>query len=408
MESGRLIAALTRMTRDLGLAEDLAQDALVAALEQWPAAGIPPNPGAWLMAAAKYRAIDHFRRGQMIDRKHEELVRELELSESGAPDLGSRMDDFIDDDLLRLIFIACHPILSTESQAALTLRLVCGLTTEQIARAFLATETTIAQRIVRAKKALGASHAPFEIPRGDEFHRRLSSVLQVIYLIFNEGYTATSGPDWFRPTLCEEALRIGRVLATLTSEEPEVLGLVALMEIQASRSAARLDENGRPVLLLEQKREKWDWLLIQHGLEALDRAHRLNREKGIYQLQAEIAACHARARTADETNWPHITALYDELVERLPSPVVKLSRAVAIGMAFGPEAGLELVDSLELEPALRNYHLLPSVRGDFLQKVGRFSEAAAEFERAASLTDNTCESDLLLDRARKCRLKVSN
>ncbi|HEY8196571.1 MAG TPA: RNA polymerase sigma factor [Gemmatimonadales bacterium] len=400
MESARLIAGLTRIVRDVGVAEDLAQDALVAALEKWPEAGVPDNPGAWLMATAKHRAIDLLRRGQMLARKHQEVGHELEArQEMAVPDLDAALDDDIGDDLLRLVFISCHPVLSTEARVALTLRLLGGLTTEEIARAFLVPAPTVAQRIVRAKRTLAEAKVPFEVPRGAELAARVSSVLEVLYLIFNEGYTATAGDDWMRPALCEDALRLGRIVAGLAPEEPEVHGLVALMEIQASRARARVGQSGEPVLLLEQDRGRWDQLLIHRGLVALERAEALGDTPGPYALQAAIAACHARAHTADETDWQRIASLYDALAELVPSPVVALNRAVAIGMAFGPAAGLELVDSLTEEPALENYHLLPSVRGDLLAKLGRTEEAREQFERAASLTRNVRERDLLLERA---------
>jgi RNA polymerase sigma factor (sigma-70 family) len=387
----------------VGRAEELAQDALVAALEQWPESGIPENPGAWLMATAKHRAIDHFRRAALIGRKHEELTRDLAERENAVPDLAAAMDDSIGDDLLRLVFIACHPVLSTEARVALTLRLLGGLTTDEIARAFLVAEPTIAQRIVRAKRTLADARVPFEVPRGAEFTSRLSSVLQVIYLVFNEGYSATAGDDWMKPSLCEEALRIGRILAGLAPTEPEVHGLVALMEIQASRSRARVGASGEPVLLFDQDRGQWDQLLIHRGLAALERVEQLGGTRGPYAIQAAIAACHARARTPDETNWARIVALYGDLAEVGPSPVVELNRAVAVGMAFGPAAGLELVDRLQDEPTLRAYHLLPSIRGDFLKKLGRTEEARGEFERAASMTHNSRERRLLVERARACR-----
>jgi RNA polymerase sigma factor (sigma-70 family) len=397
MESAKLIAGLARIVRDVGVAEDLAHDALVAALEQWPEAGIPRNPGAWLMATAKHRAIDHVRRHPMLERKHHELGYAIE---SNRPDtataLNTALDDDIGDDLLRLVFTACHPVLSTEARVALTLRLLGGLTTAEIARAFLTPEPTIAQRIVRAKKTLAKEQIPFEVPRGAERDPRLASVLEVIYLIFNEGYSATAGDDWMRPALCEEALRLGRVVAELAPLEPEVHGLVALMEIQASRARAR----GEPILLLEQNRARWDQLLIRRGLAALDRAEALVDRRGPYVLQAAIAACHARARVAAETDWTRIVALYGELAERMPSPVVELNRAVAVSMASGPQAGLALVDALTSVPALAGYHLLPSVRGDLLAKLGRHEEARAEFERAATLTRNGRERELLLGRAR--------
>ncbi|MBV9926194.1 MAG: RNA polymerase sigma factor [Acidobacteria bacterium] len=399
IESARLIAGLARVVRDMGLAEELAQDALVTALERWPESGVPDNPGAWLMAAAKHRAVDLLRRRAMLDRKHEELGRELEALERTAPDFDAALDDPIGDDLLRLIFTACHPLLSKEARAALTLRLLGGLTTAEIARAFLTPEPTIAQRIVRAKRTLSEAGVPFEVPRGAELEARLSSVLEIVYLIFNEGYAATEGKDWVRPALCEEALRLGRVLAELAPAEPEVHGLVALMEIQASRLRARVGSGGEPVLLLEQDRGRWDWLLIGRGLAALARAERLGDEPGPYVLQASIAACHARARAAAETDWARIAALYGELGRVVPSPVVELNRAVAVGMAEGPAAGLSIVDGLRSEPALKSYHLLPAVRGDLLAKLGRDREARAEFERAASLTRNAREREVLRGRA---------
>src|SRR5215213_6735533 len=400
LESARLIASLTRMVHDVGLAEDLAQGALVAALEQWPQSGIPEKPGAWLMTTAKHHAIDQIRRNIRLERKTEQLGRDLELQqEPGVPEPEVDEEGDMGDDLLRLIFIACHPILSKEARLALTLRLLGGLSTDEIARAFLVPEPTIAQRIVRAKRTLSEAHVPFEVPVGDERAVRLSSVLEVIYLIFNEGYSATSGDDWVRPGLCEDALRLGRILAELAPAEPEVHGLVALMEIQASRLAARVSPSGEPVLLLDQNRARWDHLLIRRGLAALARAERLNEERGPYVLQAAIAACHARARAADQTDWTRIAELYRELAERTPSPVVELNRAVAVAMAHGPAAGLELVDALTAEPTLKSYHLLPSVRGDFLKKLGRLDEARAEFERAASLTQNARERKLLRDRA---------
>ena len=403
IESAKLIAGLTRIVKDVGLAEDLAQDALVAALEQWPTSGVPDNPGAWLMAIAKRRAIDVLRRGPMLDRKHAEIGHDLESKqESPEPELAEALDDEVGDDLLRLVFIACHPVLSTEARVALTLRLLGGLTTDEIARAFLVAEPTIAQRIVRAKRTLSDAGVPFEVPRGDERAARLSSVLEVIYLVFNEGYSATAGDDWMRPQLCEDALRLGRILAELMPAEPEVHGLVALMEIQASRSRARTKPNGEPILLMDQDRSRWDRLLIRRGLAALERAERLGATQGPYALQAAIAACHARAQGADDTDWQRIAALYFALAELTPSPIVELNRAVAIGMAFGPAAGLALVDTLTSERALENYHLLPSVRGDLLTKLGRFDEARAEFERAAALTRNERERALLLDRAAEC------
>jgi RNA polymerase sigma-70 factor, ECF subfamily len=403
IESPRLIAGLARIVRDIGVAEDLAQDALVAALQQWPESGVPRNPGAWLMAAAKHRAIDYFRRGKRLERKHEELGREIEAERPDtAAELAAAMDDDVGDDLLRLIFTACHPVLTTEARAALTLRMLGGLTTDEIARAFLVPEATMAQRIVRAKKTLSDAKVPFEVPRGAELVARLSSVLEVLYLVFNEGYSATAGDDWMRPALCDDALRLGRILAELAPREPEVHGLVALMEIQASRAHARVGPSGQPVLLLDQDRSRWDQLLIRRGLAALARADALGGAIGPYALQAAIAACHARARTADETDWPRIVELYGALVGIVPTPVVELNRAVAVSMAFGPAAGLELVDTLTSEPSLRQYHLLPSVRGDLLLKLGRGKEARAEFERAASLTRNARERTLLLERAASC------
>jgi RNA polymerase sigma-70 factor, ECF subfamily len=403
IESARIIAGLARFVRDVGLAEELAQDALVAALEQWPQSGIPDNPGAWLMAAAKNRAIDLWRRNKRLEVKHAELGRELQAQqEMAVPNFEAALDDDIGDDLLRLVFISCHPVLATEARVALTLRLLGGLTTDEIARAFLAPEPTIAQRIVRAKRTLADERVPFEVPRGSELASRLSSVLEVIYLIFNEGYSATAGDDWMRPGLCEDALRLGRILAELAPKEPEVHALVALMEIQASRSAARTGPLGEPILLLDQNRGLWDQLLIRRGLAALDRAAKLSGARGPYALQAAIAACHARARTPRETDWPRIVELYEELGRLMPSPVVELNRAVAVAMASGPAAGLEIVDAVVSEPSLKAYHLLPSVRGDFLFKLGRFAEAQLEFERAALLTRNTRERDLLLDRAKAC------
>ncbi len=403
IESAKLIAGLARMVRDVGLAEDLAQDALVAALEQWPKSGIPNNPGAWLMAAAKHRAIDVWRRNTLLQRKHEELGYEAEIQQERAmPDLDAALDDDIGDDLLRLVFTACHPVLSTEARVALTLRLLGGLTTEEIARAFLVSETTVAQRIVRAKRILADKRVPFEVPRGPERAARLSSVLEVIYLVFNEGYSATAGEDWIRPALCEDALRLGRILAELVPQEPEVHGLVALMEIQASRSRARVGPSGEPILLFDQNRALWDQLLIRRGLAALDRAEQLGGARGPYALQAAIAACHARARAPEDTDWPRITRLYADLAALTPSPIVELNRAVALSMAFGPAAGLELVDELRSEPSLAGYHLLPSVRGDLLRKLGRLDEAREEFERAASLTRNARERELLIGRAHAC------
>jgi RNA polymerase sigma factor (sigma-70 family) len=406
IESPRLIAGLARITRDIGAAEDLAHDALVAALEQWPTEGVPSNPGAWLMAAAKHRAIDLVRRRSLLDRKHSELGRELEeKQEKSVPDYASALDDDIGDDLLRLIFTSCHPVLSTEAQLALTLRLIGGLTTNEIARAFLLPEPAIAQRIVRAKRTLADAHVPYEVPRGAELSERLANVLQVIYLIFNEGYSATAGDEWHRPALCEDALRLGRILAELASSEPEVHGLVALMEIQASRTRARVSPTGEPILMLEQNRALWDQLLIHRGLGALARAEELSRAMGSfgpYTLHAAIAACHARALTADATDWPRIAALYSALAYVAPSPIVELNRAVAVGMAEGPAAGLAIIDAIADDPALKSYHLLPSVRGDLLRKLGRVSEARADFERAAALTQNARERDFLLARAATC------
>ena len=400
IESARLIAGLARIVRDVGLAEELAQDALVVALEKWPEAGVPDNPGAWLMATAKNRALDRLRRGKLVERKHQEIGRDLEARQGlAAAELVAAIDDDIGDDLLRLMFTACHPVLSTEARVALTLRLLGGLTTEEIARAFLVPEPTIAQRIVRAKRTLAEARVPFEVPRGDERAARLASVLGVIYLVFNEGYAATAGDDWMRPGLCEDALRLGRILAELAPGEPEVHGLVALMEIQASRAAARVGPSGEPVLLLDQDRSRWDYILVRRGLAALARAEALGGTLGAYALQAAIAACHARARTAAETDWLRIAALYDALAQLMPSPIVDLNRAVAVGMAFGPAAGLDLADALVAEPSLKSYHLLPAVRGDLLAKLGRFAEARTEFERAASLTRNARERDLLLSRA---------
>jgi len=399
VESARLIASLTRLVRDVGLAEDLAQGALVAALEQWSQTGIPDNPGAWLMTTAKHHAIDQIRRNVRLERKTEEMGRDLELE--GAIGVPEQMDSDEDmgDDILRLIFIACHPILSKEARLALTLRLLGGLTTDEIARAFLVPEPTIAQRIVRAKRTLSEAKVPFEVPTGSDRAARLSSVLEVIYLIFNEGYSATSGDDWIRPALCEDALRLGRVLAELIPNEPEVHGLVALMEIQASRLRARTGQSGEPIPLLEQNRGRWDQLLIQRGFAALIRAEEVGGALGPYRLQAAIAACHAQARNPEDTNWERIAALYDALAQVAPSPIVDLNRAVAVSMAFGPEAGLEIVDTLASEPSLKSYHLLPSVRGDLLSKLGRFNEACEEFKRAASLTRNTREREILLERA---------
>ena len=409
IESARLIAGLARIVRDVGLAEDLAQDALVAALERWPESGIPDKPGAWLMATAKHRAFDLLRRDKLLDRKHQEIGHELEAKqETAAPDLDAALDDPVGDDLLRLIFTACHPVLSTEARVALTLRLIGGLTTEEIARAFLVPVPTIAQRIVRAKRTLGEAGVPFEVPRGEQLAARLSSVLGVIYLIFNEGYAATAGDDWTRPALCEDALRLGRILAELSPEEPEVHGLVSLMEIQASRLRARVGPTGEPILLLDQDRGRWDQLLVRRGLAALERADALGGVQGPYAVQAAIAACHARARTAAETDWARIAALYETLVRISPSPVVELNRAVAVGMAFGPAAGLEIADALIGERSLEQYHLLPAVRADFLIKLGRLDEARLELERAASLTQNARERKLLLERAAACSTEVAS
>jgi len=403
IESAKLIASLTRIVRDVGLAEDLAQDALVAALEQWPESGVPNNPGAWLMAAAKRRGIDVLRRRTMADEKHQLLGHELDAKqESVVAELDAALDDNVGDDLLRLVFMSCHPVLSTEARTALTLRLLGGLTTEEIARAFLVPESTVAQRIVRAKRTLADAGVPFEVPRGADLNARVASVLEVIYLIFNEGYAATAGDDWVRPALCEDALRLGRILAELMPDESEVHGLVALMEIQASRLRARVGPSGEPVLLLDQDRGRWDHMLIRRGLAALERAESLGEARGPYALQAAIAACHARARTAEETDWVRIAALYAALAQVTPSPIVELNRSVAVTMAFGPAAGLEILDAIRDVPSLRNYHLLPSVRGDFLMKLERYDEARAEFERAASLTKNERERALLLERAATC------
>lgn len=403
IESARLIAGLARIVGDVGLAEDLAQDALLAALERWPESGIPDNPGAWLMATAKHRAIDMHRRSKRIERKHEELGHELDTQqEMTVADLDAALDDDIGDDLLRLIFTACHPVLATEARVALTLRMLGGLTTDEIARAFLIPESTVAQRIVRAKRTLAEARVPFEVPRGVDRDSRLSSVLGVIYLIFNEGYSATAGDNWTRPALCDDALRLGRILAELAASETEVHGLVALMELQASRLRARTGPSGEPILLLDQDRGRWDQLLIRRGLAALARAEQLGGARGPYALQAAIVACHARARTPEETDWERIVALYDALAELTPSPIVELNRAVAVSMAYGPAAGLKLVEALGSEPSLKAYHLLPSVRGDLLLKLGRLSEALPEFEHAASLTRNVRERELLLDRARSC------
>jgi RNA polymerase sigma factor (sigma-70 family) len=403
IESARLIAGLARMVRDVGLAEDLAQDALVAAMERWPRSGVPENPGAWLMATAKNRAIDLMRRDATLARKQEELARDvgIRMAMDGA-DFAAAVDDEVGDDLLSLIFTCCHPVLSREARVALTLRLLGGLSTPEIARAFLVRESTIAQRLVRAKRTLRDARVPFEVPRGAELDARLPSVLEVIYLVFNEGYAASAGDDWIRPALCEEALRLGRILAALVPAEPEAHGLIALLEIQASRNAARLGPGGEPVLLPDQDRSRWDPLLIGRGLRGLEQAERSPGPLGPYGLQAAIAACHARARTAEETDWVRIAALYDALSQVAPSPVVELNRAVALTMAFGPEAGLELLDRIAADPALKDYHLLPSVRGDCLAKLGRGTEAAAEFERAASMTANSRERSLLLRRAAEC------
>jgi RNA polymerase sigma factor (sigma-70 family) len=408
IESARLIAGLARMLRDVGLAEELAQDALVVALEQWPQTGVPDNPGAWLMTTAKHRAIDRLRRSKLLERKHAQLMHELEMEqEQQVSAVEASLDDPIGDDLLRLMFTACHPVLTIDARVALTLRLLGGLATDEIARAFLVPESTIAQRIVRAKRSLAKAQVPFEVPRGEELAERLSAVLGVIYLVFNEGYSATAGDDWMRPALCEEALRLGRVLAGLVPREPEVHGLVALMEIQASRAHARVGSGGEPVLLLEQNRAHWDRLLIGRGLAALERAEKLGGALGPYALQAAIAACHARALTAEATDWARIAALYATLARLTPSPVIELNRAVALSMAFGPAAGLELVDTLRDEPTLANYHLLPTVRGDLLVKLDRPAEAQAEFERAAAMTRNIRERELLLERARACAIAAS-
>jgi RNA polymerase sigma-70 factor, ECF subfamily len=403
IESARIIAGLARIVHDVGLAEELAQDALVAALEQWPESGVPDNPGAWLMATAKHRAIDRLRRAKLLERKQEELGRELEArQEMSVPDLEAAMDDDVGDDLLRLVFISCHPVLPSEARVALTLRLLGGLTTDEITRAFLVPESTVAQRIVRAKRTLAEKRVPFEVPRKEELTARLSSVLEVIYLVFNEGYTATAGDDWMRPALCEDGLRLGRILAELVPKEPEAHGLVALMEIQASRSKARVGPSGEPIVLLDQNRALWDQLLIRRGLAALERVEKLGGAFGVYALQAAIAACHARALVPEATEWACIVALYEALAQLAPSPVVELNRAVAVAMASGAAAGLELVDTLTTEPSLENYHLLPSVRGDLLAKLGRIDEARAEFERAAALTQNGRERKFLLGRAVVC------
>jgi RNA polymerase sigma factor (sigma-70 family) len=407
IESARIIAGLARIVRDVGLAEELAQDALVAALEQWPGSGVPDNPGAWLMATAKHRALDHFRRSKLLERKHEELGRELNSQQESAvanfeAEFDAANEQNFGDDLLRLLFISCHPVLSTEARVALTLRLLGGLTTQEIARAFLVPEPTIAQRIVRAKRTLAEARVPFEVPRGAELAARLSSVLEVLYLIFNEGYSATAGEDWMRPALIEDALRLGRILAGLAPDEPEVHGLVALMEIQASRTRARTNSAGEPILLADQDRTRWDHALIRHGLAELQRAEWLNGARSPYALQAAIAACHARANTAEQTDWPRIATLYATLAQLTPSPIIELNRAVAVSMAFGPQAGLDIVDSLTSDPALSAYHLLPAVRADLLKKLGRLSEAQSEFTRAASLARNSRERTLLLTRAAAC------
>jgi RNA polymerase sigma factor (sigma-70 family) len=403
IESAKVIAGVARIVRDVGVAEELAQDALVAALEQWPNEGVPDKPGAWLMATAKHHALNVLRRRKLLERKHEALGHEIESQkDSTVPDIEEALDDDVGDDMLRLVFTACHPILSPEARAALTLRLLGGLTTEEIARAFLVPEPTMAQRIVRAKRTLGDAGVPFEVPRGDELAARLASVLEVVYLIFNEGYSATAGDDVMRPALCEDAMRLGRILAGLAPDEPEVHGLVALMEINASRSPARVGPTGEPILLLDQNRSLWDRILIRRGLAALAHAEALGGALGRYTLQAAITACHARAAVAAETDWARVAALYAELAALARSPVVELNRAVAVGMASGPGAGLELVDALRDEPSLRDYHLLPTVRGDLLAKLGRWDEARAEFERAASLTRNVRQRELLLERARGC------
>ena len=403
MEQAKIIATVTRIVRDVGLAEELAQDALVTALQQWPKAGVPDKPAAWLMTTAKNRAIDHVRRGKLLQRKHEEIGRDLEIDQQlNVPDLDEALDDDVGDDLLRLVFTSCHPVLSMEARVAMTLRMLGGLTTEEIARAFLVPEPTVAQRIVRAKRTLAEAKVPFEVPRGADREARVGSVLQVLYLIFNEGYSATAGEDLIRPQLCQDAMRLGRILAGLVPEEAEVHGLVALMEIQASRFAARTGADGAPVLLLDQNRGKWDQLLIRRGLAALEIAERLAAPRGPYAMQAAIAACHARARRAADTDWLAIATLYDELAERFRSPIVDLNRSVALAMAHGPERGLALADTLVNEPSLKAYHLLPSVRADFLQKLGRLDEARAEYERAASMTKNAREKDLLLARAASC------
>jgi len=402
IESAKLIAGLARVVRDVGVAEELAQDALVAALKQWPETGVPDNPGAWLMAAAKHRAIDRLRHKTMLDRKHEEVARDLAEKELAMPDLDSALDDHVGDDLLQLLFVSCHPVLSTEARVALTLRLLGGLTTDEIARAYLTPEATVAQRIVRAKRTLSEAGVPFEVPRGPEMEARLSSVLEVVYLIFNEGYSATAGSDWTRPALCEEALRLGRILAELAPQEPEVHGLVALMEIQASRLRARVGPSGEAILLLDQDRMKWDLLLIRRGFAAIARANAIGRPLGFYALQAGIAACHARARVAADTDWAQIATLYDALVRVAPSPVIELNRAIAVGMAHGAAEGLKIADALADEPSLQSYYVLPMVRGDLLEKLGRRDEASVAFERAASLTRNERERAVLSARASAC------
>jgi RNA polymerase sigma-70 factor, ECF subfamily len=402
IESARLIAGIARLVHDVGVAEDLAQEALVAALEQWPESGVPDNPGAWLMATGKHRAIDRMRRAEVHQRKTEELGREPQLCSPETEDLAAAIDDPFDDDLLRLVFTACHPVLSTDARVALTLRLLCGLTTKEIARAYLTSESTIAQRIVRAKRTLSAARVPFAVPRRDDLRERLASVLEVIYLIFNEGYSPTAGEKLIRPELMDEALRLGRILAALLPDESEAHGLAALMELQASRTRARISPSGGQVLLLDQDRSRWDWLLVGRGLAALERAYATGGPLGPYTLQAAIAACHAQARAADDTDWERIVALYDGLAQLTASPVVELNRAVAVGMAFGPQAALEIVDTLRSEPALGGYHLLPSVRGDLLEKLGRLDEARAEFERAALLTANSRQRNALLERATAC------
>ena len=409
IESARIIGALARMLRDVGLAEELAQDALVGALERWPTSGIPDNPAAWLMAVAKNRALDHLRHAKLHQSKEAELTFEIESQlADAAPDIDAALEDNFGDDMLRLMFVCCHPVLSTEARAALALRLLGGLSTDEIARAFLVSEATVAQRIVRAKRTLSEARVPFEVPAADQLAARVGSVLQVIYLIYNEGYSASAGDNWQRPKLCEEALRLGRILAARMADEGEVHGLVALMEIQSSRSRARIGPNGEPVLLMDQDRARWDQLLIRRGFAALARAAKPGEGLGLYGLQAAIAACHARALKPDDTDWTRIAALYDALAQLMPSPVVELNRAVVLSMAYGPAAGLELADKLTGEPQLRNYHLLPSVRGDLLARLGRDDEARTEFERAASLTNNLRERDLLLARARDCARKLGS